>query len=116
MSDRPSLEAHARELLDMPPEWRAFRWEAKGRGVLVEGAIPLAVYKRGPRKGKPKWNPRTDESAIVVLDNMHTEWLAQWESRTGKCHACAGSGQEWAGWSLTTGVSYRPCQRCGATG
>lgn len=115
-ADKPTLEAHARELLDMPPEWRAYRWEVNGRGVYVEGAIPLTVYQRGPRRGQVKWKPRTHEAAIVVLNGQHCAWLTEWEAATGKCHNCSGTTQEWAGWSAKDGSRYRPCRRCEATG
>lgn len=114
--EKPTLEAQARELLEMPPAWRLYRWEVKGAGVLVEGAVPLGIFKRGPRKGQPKWRPCEKEAAIVILNKQRIAWLTEWESKTGKCSECAGTTQEWAGWDHKTGVSYRPCTRCDATG
>lgn len=118
VADRPSLEQHARELLDMPPEWRAYRFEAKGKGVLVEGAVVTEVYKRGPRAGTLNYGKRdkSTEAVIVILDAQHQQWLMDWEGATGKCHKCDGTSREWAGWTRSDGSIYRPCTRCDATG
>lgn len=115
---RPTLESHARELLELPPEWEAFRWEVKGRGVYIEGAVPNGVFKRGPRKGHTNWKLRdkATEAAIIISDDQHNRWLTNWEATTGQCYLCIGTTQEWAGWSAKDGSRYRPCTRCDATG
>ncbi len=114
----PTHEAHAREILGLPPEWQAYLWEVKGIGIYIEGAVPNGVFKRGKRKGHTNWKLRdkNTEAAITIPNDRHREWLRRWETDTGKCHHCKGTGQEFAGWSVSEGVKRRDCGRCGATG
>ena len=79
---RPILEQHARELLGLPPEWKVYRWEVKGPGVQVTGAVTHEVWKRGKRKGHPDWRKRLPETeaTITIPDAMHNAWQLQWEA------------------------------------
>jgi hypothetical protein len=116
---------HARELMAMPPEWDAYEWEAIGRErasdeaklIRVAGAVaPLKT--RGKYKGYPNWD-KLDKGTIrtaYFTPDEHEAWLAQWETKTGKCANCMGSGEQFAGWSAEGGTRHKPCKKCGATG
>lgn len=117
------LTEHARELLGMPPEWDSYELEAIGTSgqpakmIRVAGAVaPLKT--RGQDKGAPNWrkaDPATDKTAYFTPAE-HEAWEAAWEQKTGKCAECVGTGQKMAGWDVKTGVRYKPCVKCGATG
>jgi DnaJ-class molecular chaperone len=114
----PTLESHARELLGLPPDWRVYRWTVKGRGVEVEGAVCNAFITRGKWKGRTNWKKKDLNTLITITipDALHKQWMREWESRTGLCHNCSGTGEEWAGWSAAEGTKRRPCRPCGASG
>lgn len=81
------------------------------------GVYPWAITK-GKYKGRTNYKkpvPGTERS-VVLSDREFKAWLPTWEARTGKCHKCRGTGQEWRGWNHITGNKYRDCPRCGATG
>ena len=118
------LTEHARELLGMPPEWDAYRFEAIGltstqptKVFCVEGAVaPLKT--RGKYKGNPNWAKRdraTVRTAYFTPDE-HDTWKSGWELKTGKCAECTGSGQRNVGWSAADGAKFKPCEKCNATG
>ena len=120
------MEEHARELLGMPPEWQAFRFEAKGpvntptddgKFICVTGAVTPTVTQ-GKRRGCPNWRKRDKETEMTVTIPLikHREWERNWETTNNKCFRCQGHGQEMAGWSVDEGTKYRPCPRCKATG
>jgi hypothetical protein len=119
------LTEHARELLGMPPEWNAYKYEAIGHTadqkecklIRVDGAVaPLKT--RGKYKGHPHWDKldKETEKTAFFTPSEHDEWLRQWEQKTGKCARCVGRGEKMVGWSAANGVSYKPCDKCGATG
>jgi hypothetical protein len=94
--------------------WVAYTWEACGDDSLVTGDVPSGIYRSGPRKGKQKFTG-PGRKVVVTRQEMQAKATA-YESDTGKCWDCKGTGQVWAGWSKTDGTRYRDCQRCNATG
>ncbi len=118
MSRPDHMAEHARELLGMPPDWQVYRWEVKGAGVHIEGAVANEKFLRGPRKGHTNWakKDKATEAGITISNDVHRVWLRDWEIKTGHCHKCGGTSEEWAGWDHIEGTKYRPCQRCAATG
>jgi hypothetical protein len=111
-------ERIARRKLSLSDDWEACRWECIGhphtKDVLVEMGIPR-LLKTGKYKGQRTWKDTKDFRKCVVTESELADAEAGYE-REGKCFACYGSGEEWAGWSAAEGTKYRPCKRCGATG
>lgn len=112
-------EVVARKKLAVGDDWLMFAWECvndrRNADVIVTGGVPVGVYVRGPRKGRPKWDIKTAQRVVVT----HQEELAAkhaYEIETGLCADCFGSRETWAGWNHETGNRYRPCARCAATG
>jgi hypothetical protein len=96
------------------PGWRAFRWQAAGPDSIVTGSVPVGVYSRGPRKGQPKF---TGPGIMVVVTRAEKEAAASaYETETGRCWNCKGSGQVVRKISVTEGNTYRPCTLCGGSG
>lgn len=124
MKDRPTLENHARELLKMPLNWKAFRFKRMPEDAvdtthtLVTGAVCLHVYASGPRKGGTNWSKRdpSTERSVIISDAESASYRLLWEETTGNCHKCGGDGQEWTSWHHITGHAHAPCRRCNATG
>lgn len=114
----PIREQFILERYNLSADWAWYKWEAKGDGptgyVLVSGAVCLAKYTRGRKKGLKKWSGRdkTTDLTISVPQIDLVAWLNQWESSTGDCFECQGSGLEWAGWHFERGNRYRTCSRC----
>lgn len=117
-------EEHAREKAGMPPEWQLFRWECfpktadPGEFLYVEvtGAVALQKFTKGRRKGQPNWGKSSSRKLVVLPCADHEQWCAAWEQSTGKCQECVGTGEVFAGWSVDSGVRFRPCRKCTATG
>ena len=53
---------------------------------------------------------------VIVTKAELQAKAAVYETETGKCWDCKGTGQVWAGWSKADGTRYRDCPRCNATG
>jgi hypothetical protein len=112
------LELCARQKLQQPDTWLAYRYEVKNHGTPgayyeVKGAItPLKT--RGKNKGQPNWgklDKSTDFTAAIQFDQL-AAFIKQWEADTGLCHKCGGTGQEFAEWSADEGTKTRPCMGC----
>ena len=110
------LNVVARKKLGQPQEWRWCKFEMIGDtyDCVVEGGVPR-VLKSGERKGQPTWRDCA-LTKCVVTQAEHDQAKADYETETGKCNACAGSGLWLSGWSADAGNRFKPCQRCGATG
>lgn len=108
------LESAARRKLSAPEAWKSYRWEVLAGGYLVTGAVPVGLYKSGPRKGRPKWEGRGTK---VVLSEMEVgAEVARYIQETGNCANCLGTKEEFLSWSVTEGTKRRPCSECNATG
>lgn len=94
--------------------WKAYRWEDCDGDSIVTGDVPDGVYRSGPRKGRPRFKG-PGRRVIVTKAELQAK-AAVYETETGKCWDCKGTGQVWAGWSKADGTRYRDCPRCNATG
>lgn len=117
------IEEHAREKCGAGETWRMFRWECFPHGgepiyQSVTGAVCEHHFLRGPRKGQTNWqkrDARTEQTVnITVVD--HDKWVKDWQSRTGKCSECVGTGEVFKRWSLKTGTEFSQCHKCKGTG
>jgi hypothetical protein len=112
------LSMHARKLLSMPEEWATFRVEVKpGAGqdyFEVTGAVCTATFTSGKRKGQKDWKKRdkATERPILIPEREHRAFVEAWEKASGLCSKCGDTGEEFEGWSLEKGCTYRPCTRC----
>lgn len=95
--------------------WKPYRWEAATGGNIVTGSVPFGVYRSGPRKGQPVFDS-TDRKTVVVSDEDVKTRAERYESETGNCWNCKGTGQVVSGWSAKAGTRYKACGRCGGTG
>lgn len=108
---------YLRETHGLDPRWEAHSFEVLRNGVMIRGRIVDAVFKRGPRKGKPNWRAcKTLDSAFSVRTEDYEEWIAKREEQRGICKQCAGRGKLFARWSKASGVEHKPCPRCAAKG
>lgn len=114
MSCLRHIETAARRKAGAGEEWKAFRFEAVTGGYIVVGAIPVGVYSRGPRKGKPKWNGTGTK--IVVSDADVKAEADKYVLDTGNCPDCLGTREELQSWSATHGTKTQPCSVCAGSG
>lgn len=117
---------HCREKYSLPDNWQWFRIEAMPSGGpykfnLLVGNVVTETYKRGPRKGLPNWGKRNkaeDKTLVLMLDD-HQRWLEEWESKSGLCWVCEGSGKNVSRvWMEGNEAKreYTVCRRCKGTG
>ena len=85
-------------------------------GYSLTGAVPVGVITRGPRKGRPKWPPRSQMREVIITPTHVAAATAEWVAATGLCPRCGGEGR--IAWRVSTanGTEYRPCKACGGTG
>ena len=98
--------------------WKGYQWQSADGGFVIKGCVPSGVYKKGKKKGTPKFRPAipNTERTVIVSHEKCVEHVRLYESSTGNCFVCKGSGQQWAGWSRELGEIKRPCKSCSATG
>ncbi|HEY3494770.1 MAG TPA: hypothetical protein VGK73_08800 [Polyangiaceae bacterium] len=100
----------------LPDGFEFFSWKVVGTdGALMEGGVPR-LLKSGKRKGQKTWRDCDETYCVVVTQGEVAQEERDYEQTTGKCHACYGDGQEWAGWNIYEGTKYRQCKRCGGDG
>lgn len=104
----------ARKKLGFGDDWRWCKLQWIGFDAVIEGGVPR-LLTRGPRKGQPTWRDSEMEKA-VVSDSEIRQARLDYESHTGKCCECAGSGKRLLGWSREEGKAFTQCLRCNATG
>lgn len=125
---RANYVQHAREMLNLPPEWDWFKMarvgpdpeppaQGVGRALQVTGAVCEAVYTRGKRKGSRNWSKRdrTTEYVVTISDGQHSAWIHEWEGSTGLCARCEGTGRTLRSAGVS-GRTYTSCARCIGTG
>jgi hypothetical protein len=112
----------SRRKLDETPDWESFAWTRIGdmdgkkmpMDFLVKGGVPR-LLKSGPRKGEKTWRDAKTRECLVTEVEINAE-MARYETETGNCSDCGGSGKEWAGWSADGGTKYRACNKCDGSG
>lgn len=98
--------------------WEAYAAEVVEGGQLITGCVPDGVYARGPKKGSKRFSkPVKGSERKVVVSLQDLQQVAdKYESETGSCWSCKGSGEVFAGWSRDAGVWKRQCEHCGGSG
>lgn len=92
---KPKKDLHsmyAQQVLGAPPAWQWYSIKTLGttRQMLedsathfeMRGAVPVGVYSRGPRKGRPKWPAGKDCDCFIVSFADFRAWAAQVEHPT----------------------------------
>ncbi len=101
------------------PTWR---WKSSERvdktckrdlGFIVVGSETTPITK-GPRKGQLRWIG--EENRVVLTRADLNAQLTRFESATGDCGECYGTGKTAGRVSVTKGTSYRACKRCAGSG
>ena len=117
------LDECARDKAGMGEDWSPYSFKClpehpqKSELVEVIGAVaPLKT--RGKSKGSHNWDKmdKSTKRTVYITFKEHAEWVKGWEKKTGLCANCKGTGQQWAGWSVTDGYKYRNCGKCRASG
>jgi hypothetical protein len=111
----------ARRVHGLPDEWEPCIYQALGDaratiGYCLTGAIPLGMITQGPRKGRPKWPPRSRLQEVIITPADLAAATAEWVAATGLCPKCGGEGRVVWRISVASGTEYRPCKACGGTG
>lgn len=110
------LEMHARQRLGMPDSWRAFSFDTiREEGTIKSHRITGAVLRHGTLSGRHGLSSRDRNSdcTTTFTPGEHESWVRCWESRTGLCRTCLGSGQEI---ESAVHATYRRCQSCDGSG
>jgi hypothetical protein len=97
--------------------WLWVRSEVVDGHFLVTGAV-CPMFTRGPRKGLRNWAQRdkATERTLVITPAELRACQLRWEVASGRCHACAGTGQENMGWTKEQGTILKTCRRCTGSG
>lgn len=108
-------------MFNLPPEWqvcgaRLLDLNRPGLGIIYEGAVPLGVYKSGPKAGRTKWPPAKACQTFTVLKTEIDSFRASWEQETGICSDCLGKGRNAFRIPPKSDDDYRECRRCQGTG
>jgi len=111
----------------LPAGWRWYQFEcgSKREGsplpagmVRLRGCVPSRFYTSGKRKGEPVWSepvPGTRNTVCFMNSEVRVTQEA-WETQTGQCAQCDGTGQQFAGWDRVNGRRTKRCEKCGGTG
>lgn len=108
---------YVRSKLGLPEGWEVYAFNTKHRMsktdalVEVRGCVPT-TFKRGPRKGKKKYEGGTEDLTTHIVVSDVERWLLEREEKQGICARCYGSNEEWIGWSRDGGTKTVPCRRC----
>jgi hypothetical protein len=103
------LTTAGRRKLGLGEEWDSFAWRGVGKDNILKFGVP-AVSK----KGKRRW-PKPHVEVVVTQAEEVAERLS-YETSTGNCATCLGSGKIAGAWSREKGLSFRDCFKCGGSG
>ena len=106
--------AALRKIPPVPEEFKFRSWEVIATdGVLYKGGVTRKITK-GPRKGRLTWGKISHAVVITRADEQNER--SRYETETGLCSECAGTGQMWVRWNVNTGNHYMLCDKCGGKG
>lgn len=108
-------EAVAARKLGVPEGWQWFRYESVGTdATMLTGCVSSGTFTKGKRKGRPRYDGA--RRTAVVTDAEAQAERDRYQTDTGKCGDCMGTGQGFARWDHIEGASYRPCRVCNGSG
>lgn len=110
------MEIHGKEKIGAPAGFEFWFFEklpqiGPAQMIKMIGAV-APVKTKGMNKGEPNWkkmDPATRREVYLEVEE-HKAWISDWETKTGKCSECQGTGKG-AG-----GLSDKTCRRCGGSG
>lgn len=102
-----------KKLMPTDPSFQFLNWRGREDGHHLEGG-PTRLITRGKRKGMPTFCG--EKVTVIVQPNEIEAEERAYESSTGYCAECVGSGRVFAKWDHKTGTWFRACQKCGGTG
>lgn len=103
-----------RKLGELPEGFAFSGWEIIGPDcVLYRGGVTRKIT-RGPRKGERTWDKITHKVAVTQSEIIDEK--RRYETETGNCAECSGTGEVWAGWHHINGHRYKTCTKCGGSG
>jgi hypothetical protein len=111
---------HAKELLGLGDDYHCAALEfLKATNTRPERTRVDLMQAPLFADGKIAWKyaKRSTLKTVIITDEEHRVWLAEWERKTGKCSLCDPKrpGYQYIGWNKDTGAMHRPCLRCGGT-
>ena len=114
--DPQLLNAIAKKKVNGRNGWKWFSWKCIGktRDLLVKGGLPRIIAS-GPRKGGDNWRGVPADECVVTEGELDAA-IKTYQSETGNCYQCFGSGQSFSRWHHIKGISFRACTACNATG
>jgi len=91
----PLIDVHAREKAKASESWIVHNIMMMDDDSLALTGSEVPIISRGKNKGRPNWKKRdvATEKKVCIQPQEHDEWLLRWETRTGKCSRCQGTGQ-----------------------
>lgn len=95
--------------------FRVFPSVGEPLGTEMTGA-QCPRLKSGKNKGKPNYKLKTNERTFAVTNQQCEQFENDYESETGNCRRCRGSGKTVASVCVTDGTTWRECSRCSGTG
>lgn len=108
------IDRVARKKLNALESWEHYKWEIVSLDdLLVTGGI-ARLLKSGKREGRRTWDGK-GQTVVVTAAELSAEYLL-YESETGNCHKCGGSGRALFSWCAIDGNEYETCQACDGTG
>jgi hypothetical protein len=94
-----------------PEGWSVCSWEIMDDDSTVYGMMLESGTKPD---GSTKW-VGPEKKACVTKEERIAE-INRYETETGKCSVCYGTGDEWMGWNHITGNRWGKCRRCNGLG
>ncbi len=114
---REFLEDYCRRATGKPT-WKLYKIERIINGTLCEGCVPTETYKSGPKKGKPKFDPKNSQRIVLSNHDLDAE-KHRYSTTTGRCCGCFGRAARAVASGIRDGVPYqdrKPCPDCKGTG
>lgn len=111
------IEWALRRKHSLPDTFKFFRWQCMPPNAKetiyyeLEGGIPQANFKSGPRKGRPNYSTCTDRMTLRVTAPELVQFEKDYIDATGNCSECMGEGQTVASVGVS-GTAYRECKQC----
>jgi hypothetical protein len=98
----------------VPENFGVFSWERVGPDAVIYTGAEFRIKTKGPDKGGRKFFGEKKQ-AVVTKAEMEAEKV-RYETDTGNCASCCGTGEVFKRWNHKTGTHYKMCKKCNGTG